>query len=105
MTPEQRQAIIQALLQKDLQRIKAAKGEVFLISTFYEHLMFCNTVDRPESDFRKVRILPGPYRDLLARLNTDPTNGELTPQPIWWVPAEGLSDEEIEAYKDGKDKL
>ncbi len=99
MTPEQRQAIIQALLQKDLQRIKAAKGEIILISNFYEHLMFCNTIDRPEEDYKKVRITPGPYLELLKRLNTDSEEGELTGKPFWMIPASGLSDEEIEEYK------
>jgi hypothetical protein len=104
MTDEQRKALIQALIEKDVNAIKAARGEVFLISNFYEHIKFCNTVDRPESDYSKVVITPGPYRDLLERLNKD-KEGQLTPQPIWWVPEDGLSDEEIQAYKDGNDKL
>ncbi len=95
MTDQQRKALIQALLEKDADAIKAAKGEIILISNFYEHLMFCNTIDRPEEDYKKVRITPGPYLELLKRLNTDSEEGELTGKPIWMIPADGLSDEEI----------
>ncbi len=103
MTNQQRQAVIAALLRKDVDAIKAARGEIILISNFYEHIKFCNTIGRQEEDYSKVVITPGPYRDLLERLNTD-KEGQLTPQPIWWVPADGLSDAEIEAYKEQNSK-
>jgi hypothetical protein len=99
MTSEQRAKIIQALLEKDMDRIRQAKGEVILISNFYEMLMFCNS-DRPEEDYKKIRIAEGPYLELLKRLNTDKEGGDLTGKPFWMIPASGLSDEEIQAYKE-----
>jgi hypothetical protein len=102
MTPEQRQAAIAALLTKDLQSIKEARGEIVVIRNFFDHLRFSSTIGRKDEDFSKIIFAPGPYRDALEKLNTDP-NGELSPNPVWWVPADSLSDEEIQAYKDGNE--
>ncbi len=99
MTDQQRKAVIAALLQRDIDLLRQAKGEVILISNFYEMLMFCNS-DRPEEDYKKIRIAEGPYLELLKRLNKDSEEGQLTGKPFWMVPASGLSDEEIEKYKD-----
>jgi len=100
MTPEQRTKIIQALLQKDLQSIKEARGEIFLIRDFFQHLQFSQTIGRTLADFDKVVFAPGPYRTFLEKRNTDP-DGALDPMPFWWVKADSLNDEEIEKYMDG----
>jgi hypothetical protein len=103
MTSEQRKAIIQALIEKDVNGLKAAKGEVVIIRNFFDHLKFTSTIGRKDEDFSKIIFAPGPYRDLLEKLNKD-KEGQLTPNPIWWVPADGLTDEEIQAYKEQQDK-
>ncbi len=103
MTDEQRKAVIAALLKKDLDSIKEAKGEIFVIRNFFDHLKFSQTIGRTLEDFDKVVIAPGEYRTLLEKLNK---NGDgVSPFPIWWVPVDTLSDEETEEFKDGKDKL
>jgi hypothetical protein len=98
VTPEQRQAIIQALLQKDLNAIRQEKGEVFVIRDFFSHLQFSQTEGRTLADFDKIIFAPGEYRTFLENRSTDP-DGKLTGIPFWWVPADGLSDEQVEKYK------
>lgn len=104
MNPEKRQAIIAALLKKDMDSIREQKGEIVIIHNYFEHLKFTNTIGRQPQDFDKIVFAPGEYRDALMKLNTD-NEGELTGMPFWMVPAEGLTDAEIEKFKDGNDNL